>query len=270
MNVEASDGRQVPMTVFHPTSAGPYDVIAFSHGAFATPERYNAILRPIAAAGYIVIAPMHRDSEEFPSQPKPSQSEVWETRNQDLALAMSIPAGLRIALEQLHIYPRDARPVAMGHSYGALIAQLSGGAKAAQPTGTKPSQEETMASAVIAWSPPGPMPGMMEKSGWASVAVPNLTITGTKDVLPGFIDDWQLHTESFINAPSGNKSLWVGEGIDHYFGGAFGRIKRVSDDHERLFRNALERTVAFLDQSVGVRPACQMPASTSGVRFQSG
>lgn len=274
LSMTAGSGRRVPTTVFFPGSAGTYPIIAFSHGAFAAPRRYDAMLSPLAAAGYIVIAPMHRDSEEFGLDKAPSQQEVWATRNKDLTLALSLPSEVRSMLENRGIVPNDSAKVAMGHSYGALIAQLAGGARALIPVGAgsdaQSGDEAAKLRSVIAWSPPGPTPGMMADTGWASMAAPSLTITGTKDVLPGFIDDWQAHTSSFDAAPSGKKALWVGEDVDHYFGGAFGRIKPIDTQTRRLFARALQRTAQFLDRTTGDQTPCQLPASFEGESFKEG
>ena len=152
VNVLNRDGLTVPVTVYYPSAPGEYGVIAFSHGAFATPRRYEAMLKPLAAAGHIVIAPMHRDSEEFPTKVDDDQAAIWQSRNQDLALAMTVPDTVRTALNERGVQPNSSAPIAMGHSYGALIAQLAGGAKAMIPRKVYPSSVLPNASAVIAWS----------------------------------------------------------------------------------------------------------------------
>ena len=183
---------------------------------------------------------------------------------------MTVPDTVRTALNERGVQPNSSAPIAMGHSYGALIAQLAGGAKAMIPRKVYPSSVLPNASAVIAWSPPGPMPGMMDAQGWSSMAVPNLTITGTADILPGFIDDWRLHTESFENAPAGEKSLWVGEGVDHYFGGSFGRVKPASPKDAKLFQTALQRSLQFIDAANGEQRVCAVSDPASGESFEKG
>ena len=243
----ASGGRSVPVTIIGPTKKGRYPLIAFSHGNFSAPSRYRAMLDPIAAAGYVVVAPMHVDSELMPRDKSPSQQFVWQTRNEDVALvlATSPPNG------------DPKRRAAMGHSYGALNAQVAAGAI---PTSAVPTFQKRL-QAMVAWSPPGPLPGLIEAKGWSALNTPSLTITGTADILPGFIDNWDVHRVAHDNTPVGKRWLWVGKGINHYFGGMFGREKAASAEDRRLFDRAITTTIAFLDKSLHRREPC--PAGTA-------
>lgn len=250
-SMTAPNGRAVPMTIIAPTGRGRYPVIAFSHGNFAAPSRYRAMLDPVAAAGYVVVAPMHVDSELMPHDKPPSQATVWQTRNEDLALALAAT-------------PRNAdrrRRGVMGHSYGALNAQVAAGAVPANPPSSRSS---ALPQTLVAWSPPGPFPGLIEPAGWSSIATPALSITGTADILPGFIDKWELHKVAHEQTPKGNRWLWVGNGINHYFGGMFGREKPASPDDQRLFARAVATTVAFLDKSFNRRRACPLGQAVAG------
>ena len=240
--VTAADGRAVPMTIIAPVKRGRYPLIAFSHGNFAAPARYRAMLDPIAAAGYVIAAPMHVDSELMPRDKPPAQQRVWQTRNEDLALALAAT-------------PPNAdrrRRAVMGHSYGALNAQIASGAVAIDG----PARLRVRPRAVIAWSPPGPLPGLIEASGWSSIATPSLTITGTRDVLPGFIDNWELHRTAHDNTPRGKRWLWVGTDVDHYFGGMFGRERPAAAEDKRLFDRAIATAIAFLAVHFKRRSGC--------------
>ncbi|MEM8724685.1 MAG: hypothetical protein AAGE86_04095, partial [Pseudomonadota bacterium] len=90
-SVLSETGRQIPTMVLHPEEPGTYPLIVFSHGAFAAPDRYLKMLGPLSAAGNIVIAPMHVDSEEFERAQRPGAAETWQTRNEDVKLALSLP-----------------------------------------------------------------------------------------------------------------------------------------------------------------------------------
>lgn len=254
--VAAANARSIPMTVFHPAKAGKYPIIAFSHGAFATPGRYRAMLGPLAAAGYVVIAPMHVDSEEFGRETPPSREETWATRNEDYALSLGVPTEVAHALAQSRISVDASKRIAMGHSFGALIAQLAGGAVAIEPDGSQVPRLDPEVSAIVAWSPPGVVPTMMDVSGWNSVAVPSLTLTGTTDILPGFVDDWRGHLASYENAPVGGRAAWVGEGINHYFGGVFGRVKPADENSQALFARALAQSLGFIEHNLDMDRPC--------------
>ncbi len=250
INITATGGRIVPVTIIAPVKRGRYPLIAFSHGNFAAPSRYRAMLDPIAAAGYVIVAPMHVDSELMPHDKPPSQSFVWQTRNEDLALAL---AAVPPNADHHH-------RAAMGHSYGALNAQVAAGAVPANP----PPRLLTLPQALVAWSPPPPFPGLIEASGWSSISTPSLTITGTADIMPGFVDKWELHRTSYDNTPKGKRWLWVGTGINHYFGGMFGREKPASLDDKRLFDRAIATTIAFFDTSFKRRKVCPLGNTIPG------
>lgn len=266
------DGRTVPLTVFAPAEPGEYPLIAFSHGAFATPGRYEAMLEPLAAAGFVVLAPMHVDSEEYrraEGEPaRPAHPVTWAGRTADMELALAPDAAIRAALADKGLTLEEGKVIALGHSYGALIAQLYGGAVAVEPDGGSVDRRDPEVDAVVAFSPPGPMPGLVASEGWSSLAVPALTITGTADVLPGFIDDWRAHLAAHEAAPEGARAVWIGEGIDHYFGGSFGRPGDVSADEARLFARALERTLAFMQAHVQDEPACRVGAPIPGETYE--
>ena len=269
LDVAAADARSIPMTVFHPASSGKYPVVAFSHGAFATPGRYIAMLGPLAAAGYVVIAPMHVDSEEFGRETPPSREETWSTRNEDYALSLSVPAEVAQGLAQNGISVDASKRIAMGHSYGALIAQLTGGAIAIDPDSSRISRLDPEVDVIVAWSPPGAVPTMMDAEGWNSVAVPSLTITGTGDILPGFVDDWRAHAASYENAPRGGRALWVGEGVDHYFGGVFGRVKAADENSQVMFERALSQSLAFIEGNLDLDRPCMAGAVIEGESYDA-
>lgn len=257
-NVVAQDssGRQIPLTIFTPKDEGTYPLAAFSHGAFAAPDRYRAILAPIAAAGFVVVAPMHIDSEDFENETPPSRRDTWRTRNLDMALALTPPASVIDELNGRGFKIVPERTVAIGHSYGALIAHLSAGALAIEPDGMPVDRQNPAVGAVVGWSPPGPMAGLIEAEGWSSLGVPTLTITGTKDVIAGFVDDWRAHTTSYDNAPTDLGTLWVGEGVDHYFDGVFGREKPADETSQQLFNQALQLSLEFLERGADVANPC--------------
>ena len=266
--VETDSGREVPLTVFMPEKAGVYPVAAFSHGAYASPTRYRKMLAPLAGAGYIIIAPMHVDSEEFGSQETPSRAVTWTTRNEDFALALTPPAVLLESLAASGYSVDTGKTAALGHSYGALIAHLAGGAIANEPDGSVMSHRNDQVDLVVGWSPPGPFPGMMEAEGWSTLAKPTLTITGTNDILPGFIDDWRDHAAAYDFGPLGYRALWVGDGIDHYFGGMFGREKPADENSIKLFQRALEVSLNFMDRKIGKDSACTLEPSFAGEQYQ--
>lgn len=261
VQVKTANGRSVPFEIIYPDNASEYPLLVFSHGAFSSPDRYYAVLKPIAAAGYVVVAPMHIDSEDFTQSEEPSQSQVWESRGEDIDLALSRNPDLYKLVTKQKLKIDYDNIAVMGHSYGALIAQLAGGAKAIPPT---PLRRNLFVQAVVAFSPPGSTPGLIDKDGWSSFSAPSLTITGTADILTGFNDDWKLHKHSYEYAPFGQRWLWVGEGVDHYFGGMIGREKPASEKSQLLFNRAVATTLDFLDKTLKKKAPSRLGSSISG------
>lgn len=258
------DGHAFPVEILHPGQAGTYPLIVFSSGNFASPDRYSRLLKPIAQAGYVIVSPVHLDAEVLALDPPADPMIVWERRNDEFAYLASAPEQLRNALARRDIRVDPQALGLMGHSYGALIAQTAAGAKAWQMTGPPPDRSIAGADALVAFSPPGPMAGAIEAEGWSSIALPSFTQTGTADILPGFADDWRGHFVSHEQTAPGNRWLWVGEGVDHYFGGIYGREKPSSPDMEAKFAHALAATIAFLDLHLKSMPD-RTPDALQGV-----
>jgi len=55
----AQPSRKLPLLILAPDGPGPYGIVMFSHGLTASGPVYAPFLEPIAAAGYIVIAPTY-------------------------------------------------------------------------------------------------------------------------------------------------------------------------------------------------------------------
>ncbi|VWX60704.1 conserved hypothetical protein [Sphingorhabdus sp. 109] len=261
LELSSADGRPIPFEIIRPDKPGLYPLVVFSHGAFAAPDRYHALLRPLAAAGYVIFAPMHLDSEEWQHEKAPSRDDVWSTRGTDLVLGLSVPSELKMLLARSAIRIDAGKKIAMGHSYGALLAQIASGAIPAIPS---PLVRDPSVSAVVAFSPPGPTARLIDADGWAAMSVPSLTVTGTSDIIPGFIDDWEVHKASYIGAPAGKRWLWVGEGVDHYFGGMIGREKPADARSAQLLNRATSTTVAFLQSALKAGSICSQAGELDG------
>ncbi|MEP3225585.1 MAG: hypothetical protein ABJO01_06390 [Parasphingorhabdus sp.] len=263
--LETPSGHRFQTVVFAPDQKGQFPLILFSTGNFSSPDRYREMLRPLAAAGYIVVAPIHLDAEILALRPKPKAARVWRTRNEEVAFLATEPEVLRARLRGLGLEIDSSKKALMGHSYGALIAQLGAGAIARDPDGQQPNRLIADADILVAWSPPGPIAKTIDKKGWSTISVPSLTITGTADILPGFIDNWELHKASYAATPMGARWLWVGDDVDHYFGGKFGRIKPVSSVIDKRFDHALQTTISFLNFHLKPHLPHSHPLAQSGV-----
>lgn len=240
MTVLSDTGRPVTLHLVAPIGRDePCPTIIFSHGANAAPRRYEALLSAWADAGYVVIAPLHVDSEEHRAQADYDRAAGRAARLQDYALACAMVRGghvpLRLGVEL------SGTTIAAGHSYGALIAQVAAGARL--EGGEHRAVSGCMPISVIAISPPPPMPGVIDAQGWATIGVPHLSVTGTCDILPGFVDDWRGHLSAHHALVPGLGTALVFEGMDHYFGGAFGRLSSHASARQIGVLNA--EVVAF-------------------------
>ncbi|MFK7829366.1 MAG: alpha/beta hydrolase family protein [Congregibacter sp.] len=247
-SLDAPQGREVPVLASYPQSAcDPCRLVVFSHGAFAAPERYRRLSDVWARAGFVVVAPMHVDSELNASRDEYDRAATMRTRFEDFALLATGPQ-LRTVLAERGVTLME-KIIATGHSYGALIAQVAGGASvgggAIIPESLLQARERVLG--VVALSPPGPFPGGVNKENWAQINLPMLVVTGTRDVLPGFVDDWQLHLVSFEAASLAPAYALVFDDADHYFNGAFGRtVDVLSESVAKSVETLNAHTIEFM------------------------
>lgn len=210
MTLHTPEGRAVQVTEWRP--AGKVrGTILFSHGAASSPRFYDLIINPWVAAGWHVLAPLHVDSKEHPDTAKFAGLASWKARIEDMRVLIA------------HI---GSKPfVAAGHSYGGLVATVLGGVAAVPPEGLALPLVPRLAKAVIAFSPPPPVPVLVTEKGYGALAVPALIQTGTLDIIPGMStntpDGWKAHLAPFYAAaPGGDRYGLVLDGANHYFGGA--------------------------------------------------
>ena len=207
-DIEAAGGRKVSITQWRP--AHPGGTILFSHGAASSPRFYEAMIGPMVAAGWHVLAPLHVDSREHPDTAKFTGLASWKARLEDFAALTA------------HIGHRSY--VAVGHSYGGLTALVLGGAQSVAPQGWSGPQSDGKAKAVIAFSPPAAIPVLITREGYGKLSVPALVQTGTLDLVPGMTatdsDGWKVHLDAYeAAAPGGHRYGLVLSDVSHYFGG---------------------------------------------------
>lgn len=232
--VALASGREAVIQVF-PTSAPRRGTIAFSHGFESEPGAYLRIITPWQQAGYDVWAPLHVDSrkgwlrEDFPGLA------TWGCRVED----MHALAGLF-----------DGPYVAAGHSYGALIALVLGGAHGRLLDGMTGPLHDPRARCVVAWSPPPIITEFMEAEGYGGTTVPSLVQTGDADLMPGWpeMDEgWRVHLDAHLQAPAdGDRYLAFLEGVDHYFGNAICEPGRAVPPQLERLGDMVDLSLAFI------------------------
>ena len=231
--VRSSDGRDVQIFAWQPRSPRRGTVL-FSHGFAAPPSSYQNLLQPWADAGFLVLAPLHRDAPTHPDHAHFLPAQALPTRLLDMRAAASLLP--------------NTPYVAAGHSYGGLIALTLGGARPSVPPGMTPPLNDPNAIAALAFSPPGPMPGLISAQGYAGISVPALVQTGDRDfpILAGKPGDWHAHLAAFEAAPGQESFGLVLPGVDHYFGNIICRPERPGPPLNAQFAVALDVSVLFL------------------------
>lgn len=253
--VAAPDGRVIKVRLAAP--AKPSDnlgFIAFSHGANASGALYDAIIGPIAAAGYLVAAPTHVDSESNPDRAKFDQAAVQSTRLVDMRILLDRMMDLAVAAPAAKGRIGDGRIAVAGHSYGALIAQQLIGASVGRMGAATTSARDGRARCALAISPPGPVPGFLDPSIWDGLGAPMMVTTGTKDTLPNFRADWKLVLTSFERTPVKPAYAVVAPDVDHYFGGLIGRLTVPGPRQTGQLALTAAACTAFLDAQLKGEP----------------
>lgn len=219
--LEGDDNRRIALSLYYRTGGcDQCTLILFSHGARSAPGFYPVLLKEWARAGFVVAGPLHVDSSEHAGRDDVAPARYLALRIEDMEKALDALLGAE--RKDIDVSLNGAY-VAAGHSFGGLVAQVIGGAHPHEKSGAKPATVSTRPETIIAISPPPGIPDYMDADGWSKVGSPMLVITGTKDVLPGFVEEWETHLDSYNAAPASFSYGAIFNDIDHFFNGAFGR-----------------------------------------------
>ena len=222
--LQVSPQRATTLAVWEPAQVR--GVVLFSTGHGSWPERYDGLLQAWREAGFAVVAPLHVDSMKYPEREKFSPQQGFIERLSDMTAASAYVAahwpGVPVA--------------AAGHSYGTLISLALGGAMADMALLRDPSVR-----AVVGYSSPGRIPGLVTPATYTTVAVPVLIVTGDKDFVPGFVGDAKDHLYPVETAPAGDKFALVLAGGEHNL---------IGGESEALYLRARDVGTAFLRAEV--------------------
>lgn len=170
--------------------------VVFSHGHGSWPSRYEALAAQLTAAGWTLIAPVHVDSMRYPDRAKFTMQASFGERIADLNAAI---AGV----------PAEQPVVLVGHSFGTLSALCLGGA-----LGYIAPFRASRVKAVLGFSTPGKVPGLIRPTAYTTLAVPVMIVTGTADLVPGFVADPADHLFVGETAPGPTYTI-VAKGGGH-------------------------------------------------------
>ena len=223
LTVDAEPGRTVDLVVLRP--AVVRGVVLFGHAQGGDASRYKALGDALTGAGWLVIAPTHVDSLRHPRRAQFDQRTGFAARIADVAAAARAARTLA-----------PGKPiVAVGHSYGSLLAAMQGGALSAAIPARDPDVR-----AVLAFSTPGRIPGLIGPQSYATLGVPTMVITGDADVVPGFIPDWTQHLAMFADSPAGDKYALIVKGGGHMLA-----IDGTGVEHDRAIAAGLDFLAAY-------------------------
>jgi predicted dienelactone hydrolase len=280
-------GRKVPIKVHVPTAGGPFPVVVVSHGAGGHWDANYAQAQHLASHGYAVLALEHvgsntgvmkrslrivanleamtRDANEVLGRPK------------DIAFAIDRAAQWNQSNEQLRGRLDVGHVGVLGHSFGAYTVLAVAGMRpalnwltptVAPGTGLGPDLRDRRVACGVALSPQGPGEPFFIEASYASLAVPLLGISGSRDK--------QQHAEpanrrrAFELWPPGDKHLiWLANADHTAFSDATGSGRsimlpsRSRADAQPLVRAA---TLLFFDVCLKGEVAARGSLTVDGLR----
>jgi predicted dienelactone hydrolase len=215
--------RELPIRVYLPESKAAAPVILFSHGLGGSREGSAFLGRHWAANGYLAVFMQHPGSDDLIWKDSPQAQRMQALRQAAslenfMARAGDVSATLN-QLERWHkttghdLYGRvDSLNVGMsGHSFGAVTTQAVSGQRF--PNGAQLTEPRIKAALIL--SPSAPKVAAEASRSFASVTMPWLLMTGTKDtfIIGGASVDSRLAVYPAL--PAGDKFELVLERAEH-------------------------------------------------------
>jgi len=185
-------GRDIPLRIYLPVDRVRAPVILFSHGLGGSRAGSAFLGEHWAARGYVAVFVQHPGSDDSvwkDAQPGQRRLAMNQAASMDnfLLRVKDIPVTLdqlenwnKEATNALHDRLDLARIGMSGHSFGAVTTEAVSGET--MPIGGRKFTDSRIKAAII-MSPSAPRGGSAEKA-FASVRIPWLLMTGTKDVAP--------------------------------------------------------------------------------------
>ncbi|MFD1789670.1 hypothetical protein ACFSC3_19115 [Sphingomonas floccifaciens] len=178
--------------LFRTRPAKPRGVALFSTGHGSWPEKYALLTRHLAEQGWVVLSPLHVDSMRHPDRATFTMQASFGERMADMGAAAAVAA---------KDYP-GLPVIAVGHSFGTLTSLCLGGALSYIAPFRAPAVK-----AVLGFSTPGKIPGLIQPSAYTSLAVPAMIVTGTADTVPGFVKNPADHL--FVGQTAGKSAYTI-------------------------------------------------------------
>jgi predicted dienelactone hydrolase len=220
--------------VYAPAAGGPYPVVVFCAGSGGGNDTFAPTSTYLASHGYAVL----HTSYPFNQRKGVGNDELTENRVADIKLALDALGRIEGPKPELKGKFDPKAVGAMGHSSGAYITQLVGGARPVFG-GQEQDFRDDRVKAVIQYSGQGSGQQGLTKESWKKLTIPMLTMTGTKDRgATGGGPEWKK--EPFDLSAAGDKYHACYDGGHHgSFSGRFGQ--------KELFAHVQVTTLAFWD-----------------------
>lgn len=196
----ASDGRTVPVKVHIPLKGGPFPVVVLSHGAGGDRDTHYAQAQHLSSHGYAVLCLEHTGSNRERMTKGFRLMKNLDAMIHDSNEVFARPRDVSFALDRAADWNRThaalrgkldlQRVGVMGHSFGAFTTMVVCGMRPAldwltprvEPgKGLGPVQRDPRIKCGVALSPQGVGEPFFLRESFASLQVPLLGISGTKD-----------------------------------------------------------------------------------------
>jgi predicted dienelactone hydrolase len=266
---DSTRGVNVPARVRFPLGAGPFPLIAFSHGLGANREAFETVAEHWASHGYIVVRVSHDDSGVGMSGGgmHPSEEKVRE-RVGDVLAVLNEMAQVNATGVANRIDP-DRIAVA-GHSYGSFITLASGGITIELVGDPSGNLGDPRIQCILPVSPSGRGDYGMSDGSFDSLTIPMMMFAGTNDIRNGRAEDWRM--EPYRLSPAGEKYLVVIEGATHNSyggGGGAGNVPTyVKAASTAFFESCLRGSAAAVDYLTGEDGFREFAGDSATIEFK--
>jgi len=229
--------KEMAVRIYFPESGGPYPLIVLCAGSGGGNDTFADTSIYLASHGYVVL----HTSYPFESRRDAKGNEGLTTqRVADISLALDSLVDMTVLRPKLKDKIDATHIGAMGHSSGAYITQLVGGATVVWD-GKERSFRDKRVQAIIQYSGQGSDQQGLTKDSWRDLTIPMLTFTGTRDRgATGGGPEWKK--EPFDLSAAGDKYHVCYEGGHHgSFSGEFAR----DANSKTIYKHCQSLTLAF-------------------------
>jgi len=193
--------RVVPVKIYFPKdNTAPAPVIIFSHGLGGSREGYAYLGRHWAGCGYVSVHLQHAgsDSTVWQNLPAAERGTALQKAGSGLASAMSRPLDVSFAIDELErLHASDTFPLrgrldlkrigVSGHSFGGWTTLAAAGQTFITPLKKTTLGDPRIVAGIQMSAPANRIRTHLDES-YATITIPIMHMTGTKDFVPLFPD----------------------------------------------------------------------------------